>query len=208
MNFLALVYTKMFKKSREEVYSMNNDKKRGGVRKGAGRKSTGRERDKTISFKVTDEEREKIYKTFDFKETLGFKEKGRVEVLLDIMRIHRLGDFDINLEDGRLFSIETYQGRDYFTENRTLLYFLDMKIVEWKGGKRTEKFGGTSATSNEFIKEYFKNTAFEFLTDKFKINLPEEYPEIKPQIEKYIEELSKVLDNYQKLVEEYPDVEK
>lgn len=187
---------------------MNNDKKRGGVRKGAGRKSTGRERDKTISFKVTDEEREKIYKTFDFKETLGFKEKGRVEVLLDIMRIHRLGDFDINLEDGRLFSIETYQGRDYFTENRTLLYFLDIKIVEWKGGKRTEKFGGTSATSNEFIKDYFKNTAFEFLTDKFKINLPEEYPEIKPQIEKYIEELSKVLDNYQKLVEEYPDVEK
>ena len=70
MNFLMLVYTKMFKKSREEVYSMDNDKKRGGVRKGAGRKSTGRERDKTISFKVTDEEREMIYKILDnLKET-------------------------------------------------------------------------------------------------------------------------------------------
>ena len=181
---------------------MEKEKKRGGRRKGAGRKPTGRERNKTISFKVTDEEREKIYKILDFKE------KGRVEALLDIMRIHRLGNFDINLEDGRLFSIETYQGRDYFTENRTLLYFLDIKIVQWDRGERKEKFGGASATSDKFIKDYFKNTAFEFLTDKFKINLPEEYPEIKPQIEKYIEEFSKVLDNYQKLVEEYPDIEK
>lgn len=65
MNFLALVYTKMFEKSREEVYSMDDEKKRGGIRKGAGRKPTGRERNKTISFKVTDEERELIYKILD-----------------------------------------------------------------------------------------------------------------------------------------------
>ena len=80
MNFLTLVYTKMFKKSREEVYSMDNDKKRGGVRKGAGRKSTGRKRDKTISFKGTDEEREMIYKILDnLKET-------RIGALLKILQ--------------------------------------------------------------------------------------------------------------------------
>ena len=44
---------------------MNNDKKRGGVRKGAGRKATGRERNKNISFRVTQEEKELIYKKLD-----------------------------------------------------------------------------------------------------------------------------------------------
>lgn len=44
---------------------MDDEKKRGGIRKGAGRKPTGRERNKTISFKVTDEERELIYKKLD-----------------------------------------------------------------------------------------------------------------------------------------------
>lgn len=59
---------------------MDNDKKRGGVRKGAGRKSTGRKRDKTISFKVTDEEREMIYKILDnLKET-------RIGALLKILQ--------------------------------------------------------------------------------------------------------------------------
>lgn len=181
---------------------MDNEKKRGGVRKGAGRKSTGRERDKTISFKVTAEERDYIYKRLDFKE------KGRVKALLDIMKIHRLGDFDINLEDGKLFSIETYQGRDYFTENRVLLYFLDIKIVEWNMGSRTEKFGDAGATSNVFSVEYFKNTASEFVTEKFKRNLPDKYSEIKPQIEAYIKELTKVLENYQKIIEKYPDIVK
>ena len=65
MNFLMLVYTKMFKKSREEVYSMDDEKKRGGIRKGAGRKPTGRERNKTISFKVTEKERQYMYKVLD-----------------------------------------------------------------------------------------------------------------------------------------------
>ena len=184
------------------VKIMDNEKKRGGIREGAGRKSTGRERDKTISFKVTDEERDYIYKRLDFKE------KGRVKALLDIMKIHRLGDFDINLEDGKLFSIETYQGRDYFTENRVLLYFLDIKIVEWNMGSRTEKFGGAGATSNGFSVEYFKNTASEFVTEKFKRNLPDKYSEIKPQIEAYIKELTKVLENYQKIIEKYPDIVK
>ena len=49
---------------------MENIKPRG-VKKGetpqwkVGRKATGRKRDKTISFKVTDEEREMIYKILD-----------------------------------------------------------------------------------------------------------------------------------------------
>ena len=49
---------------------MENTKSRG-VKKGetpqwkVGRKATGRKRDKTISFKVTDEEREMIYKILD-----------------------------------------------------------------------------------------------------------------------------------------------
>ena len=54
MNFLILVYTKIFKKSREKMCSMDNDKKIGGIRKGAVRK-----RDKTISLKVTDKKRER-----------------------------------------------------------------------------------------------------------------------------------------------------
>ncbi len=44
----------MFKKSREKMCSMDNDKKIGGIRKGAVRK-----RDKTISLKVTDKKRER-----------------------------------------------------------------------------------------------------------------------------------------------------
>lgn len=140
---------------------------------------------------------------------LDFKEKWRVKALLDTMKIHKLRDFDINLEDRKLFSIETYQGRDYFTENRVLLYFLDIKIVEWNMGSRTEKFGGAGATSNVFSVEYFKNTASEFVTEKFKRNFPDKYSEeIKPQIEAYIKELTKVLENYQKIIEKYPDIVK
>ena len=198
MNFLTLVYTKMFKKSREEVYSMDNYKKRGGIREGAGRKSTGRKRDKTISFKVTAEERDYMYKRLDFKK------EGRGDSLIGMMKLYDLEDFDINLEDGRLFSIETSQGKKNFTENKIPLYFLEMKIVEWKAGTIVKRIGSTGATSNEFSIDYFKNSASKFLINNFSRALPEEYPEIKPQIEKYIEKLSEVLENYQEMITKYP----
>ncbi|MBF4807011.1 MAG: hypothetical protein HXM47_10535, partial [Pseudoleptotrichia goodfellowii] len=50
------------------------------IRKGAGRKSTGRERDKTISFKVTEDEREYIYKVLD---KIGGK---RTESILKLLK--------------------------------------------------------------------------------------------------------------------------
>ncbi len=58
---------------------MENDKKRGGIRKGAGRKPTGRERNKNISFRVTEKEKEEIYNALD---KIG---KTRTEALLKII---------------------------------------------------------------------------------------------------------------------------
>lgn len=59
---------------------MENNEKRGGIRKGAGRKPTGRERDKTISFKVTEDEREYIYKVLN---KIGGK---RTESILKLLK--------------------------------------------------------------------------------------------------------------------------